>query len=227
MKLYNFEYEGIQQLGVLAKDGETLIPFSAIDPGIENKCMTCFIEKATDGMMGMLKAAAENAEAGIPLADVKILAPIEHPRHDIIGLGFNYFDHMKEAQTGMPDLDTTEESGYFLKRANKILGPGEAFETCDYFDPTMDHEAELAVIIGKAGKNVKEEDAEDIIFGYSVFNDVTGRQTVMRFQQWFKGKSFDNTAALVAGNVGEWTLVLAHSEVRVDEIDADRFGLDE
>ena len=196
MKLFNFEYEGKKQLGVLAKDEKTLIPFSAIDPEIESECMVCFIKNCDQAVLDKIKAAAETAADGIPCDAVKLYAPIEYPIHDVLCVGVNYLAHLQEGQKDDPDFKTPEKSVYFGKRANRIIGPGEAIEGIYDVDPALDYEVELAVIIGKECKNITRDEAEDYIFGYSVFNDVSSRQLQMGHLQWYKGKSPDTYTAM-------------------------------
>lgn len=84
----------------------------------------------------------------------------------------------------------------FSKRACIILGNGEAITGRFDLDERLDYEAELAVVIEKNGKDIRREDAEDYIFGYSVFNDVSSRKMQKRHTQWFKGKSLDTYSAM-------------------------------
>ena len=65
---------------------------------------------------------------------------------------------------------------YFAKRAGRILGPGEAIESHRALDEALDYEVELAVVLGKGGRDIPPEQAEEHIFGYSVFNDVSARR---------------------------------------------------
>ena len=99
---------------------------------------------------------------------------------------------------GIFDLSQKKESQhiYFSKRACRITGPDEPITSHPGLDQQMDYEAELAVIIGKAGRDIAPEDAEDYIFGYAVFNDVTARAIQKKHVQWLRGKSLDGYAVM-------------------------------
>ena len=96
--------------------------------------------------------------------------------HDVICIGVNYRAHgeetgvIREAKFDQPDPI------FFGKRAIRILGSGDEVDFRSDIDPELDYEAELAVIIGKRCKDVAKEDAESVIFGYSVFNDYSSRK---------------------------------------------------
>lgn len=126
--------------------------------------------------------------------DKKILAPMERSAHDILCVGVNYMDHLAETKEHLAGAVSDEVSGtvYFAKRANRILGTEE--EICGRFDldEKVDYEAELAVIIGKEGKEISEDAAEEYVFGYSVFNDLSSRNLQTRHGQWLLGKSLDD-----------------------------------
>ena len=123
------------------------------------------------------------------LKDHKILAPIPRPKQDVVCLGVNYFDHMKEAAAGI-DFVKKAETIYFSKRVSRANDPDGLIPMYDFVD-SLDYEAELGVIIGKDAFHVSKEEAENYIFGYTVINDVSGRNVQKRHQQWYLGKSLD------------------------------------
>ena len=134
------------------------------------------------------KLAAVNADEKA-LKDHKILAPIPRPKQDVVCLGVNYFDHMKEAAAGI-DFVKKAETIYFSKRVSRANDPDGLIPMYDFVD-SLDYEAELGVIIGKDAFHVSKEEAENYIFGYTVINDVSGRNVQKRHQQWYLGKSLD------------------------------------
>ena len=85
---------------------------------------------------------------------------------------------------------------YFAKRAIRILGDGGEIQFRPDLDDQLDYEVELAVIIGRRGKDIPKEEAENYIFGYSVFNDISSRRLQNQHGQWFKGKSLDTYTAM-------------------------------
>ena len=88
--------------------------------------------------------------------------------------------------------DEVSGTVYFAKRTNRILGANEEIQGRFDIDEKVDYETELAVIIGKEGKGITEERAEEYVFGYSVFNDLSSRDLQTRHGQWLMGKSLDN-----------------------------------
>ena len=126
------------------------------------------------------------------LSDIQFAAPISRPRKNLMCLGWNYAEHAQETalirgqETKAPEYPviftkapTTVNSPY----GNIIIDPQVSVE--------IDWEVELAVIIGKTGKNIREEDALSHVFGYTVLNDVSARDIQSRHKQFFKGKSLD------------------------------------
>lgn len=120
---------------------------------------------------------------------VKIIAPIVKPIHDIICVGKNYKEHIKELGS---DNEDNFVANYFGKRSNRMIGPNEDIKGRFDLDKDLDYEVELAVIIGKECKGVKRENALDYVFGYSIFNDLSSRNIQNNHGQWFRGKSLDN-----------------------------------
>lgn len=116
----------------------------------------------------------------------------------IIAVGLNYLDHVKESPTfANSGLELPTEPVLFAKTPNVLIGPGEpiripAWLKEQFEDPRTDPEAELAVIIGKRARNLNPEEALDLVFGYTCFNDVSQRQIQKQDPSgWFRGKSFD------------------------------------
>ena len=128
---------------------------------------------------------AEPGEEVVALSEARLHAPIAWPGK-IIAIGLNYEDHA--AETG---ADIPEKPIVFAKYPNTIIGPGEAIRIPPITEK-VDYEAELAVVIGRAARNVSEEDALDHVFGYTNANDVSSRD--LQFSeggQWTRSKSLD------------------------------------
>ena len=124
------------------------------------------------------------------LRDVKILAPIPRPRKNIVCLGVNYPDHAAETKHEPPRYPI-----FFTKAPTCVIGVGDPI-VLPKCSQRIDYEVELAFILGRKGKNIKEEEAWDYIAGYAVLNDVTARDLQRSHQQWFKGKSLDTFAPM-------------------------------
>ena len=103
----------------------------------------------------------------------------------------NYADHVREGkQTLNEEQNLPKHPIYFTKPPTTVTGP---YDDIIYprITETLDYEVELALIIGKSGKNIPEKQVYDHIYGYAVFNDVSARDLQTRHGQWFKGKSCD------------------------------------
>lgn len=126
------------------------------------------------------------------LANVQLAAPIPRPRKNIMCLGWNYAEHEKEtAVLRGREAKVPEAPVFFTKAPTTVNGPYGNIVIDPQVSEQVDWEAELAVIIGKGGKNIREEDALAHVFGYTVLNDVTARDLQSRHKQFFKGKSID------------------------------------
>jgi 2-keto-4-pentenoate hydratase/2-oxohepta-3-ene-1,7-dioic acid hydratase in catechol pathway len=128
----------------------------------------------------------------IPLENIKIMAPIPYPRRNIICLGKNYIKHAEEvARTIKGGGDFPSEPIYFSKFASPAIGTGDYIMAHENITSCLDYEVELAVVIGKNGRNIKRDEAEEYIFGYTIINDITARDLQKTHGQWFRGKSLD------------------------------------
>ena len=121
----------------------------------------------------------------LPLADVRLVAPVI-PRSKVVGIGRNYADHAREQGAEVP-----AEPLVFLKPNTSVIGPGEPIvrpaETDD-----LHYEGELAVVIGRICRRVPPERAAEVVFGYTIANDVTCRDLQARDGQWARAKGFDS-----------------------------------
>lgn len=128
----------------------------------------------------------------IPLDKIEILAPIRNPRRNILCLGKNYVEHANEVKATAISKDGIPKAPiYFTKAVNECIGNDGEIRFSTEVTKKVDYEVELAVIIGKNGTNIKPEDAEEYIFGYTIINDVSARDLQSTHNQWFKGKSLD------------------------------------
>lgn len=130
----------------------------------------------------------QRMEANRPLEKIKLLAPVLPGK--IICVGRNYIEHAKEHQAEVPDTPLL-----FLKPPSSVIGPGEAILIPPQSNQ-VEHEAELAVIIGKRGRWIPVHQAGDYIFGYTIANDVTARDLQRKDGQWTRGKGFDTFCPL-------------------------------
>lgn len=190
--------DGCIRTGVLTADQKEIIDIGSVINSAEAWTMTTFIENADAEKMEKLRAAAETGH-GVPVEEVTLLSPIVRPIHDVLCVGVNYAEHLDETRrsTDYGDFEKKpERTVYFSKRAYEIIGPGADIESRPDIDPELDYEVELAVIIGKKCKDVRPEHAEDVIFGYSVFNDLSSRMLQREHKQWSRGKSLDTYTSM-------------------------------
>ncbi len=134
-------------------------------------------------------AAGAGAQNKIPLASVKLLAPIPRPRK-LICIGLNYRAHAMETGSAIPDVPTV-----FNKFATAVVGPG-ANIVLPKVSKSPDYEAEFAFVIGKGGRHIAAEDWQDHIWGYTMVNDVSARDYQRATTQWLMGKTFDTFAPM-------------------------------
>ena len=125
----------------------------------------------------------------VPLAQVRLLAPVL-PRSKVVCVGKNYADHAKEMGGEVP-----LEPLIFLKPNTSVIGPDEMI-VWPAISERVDFEAELAIVIGRICKDVPKERVKDVIFGYTLANDVTARDLQKRDGQWARAKGFDTFCPL-------------------------------
>jgi 2-keto-4-pentenoate hydratase/2-oxohepta-3-ene-1,7-dioic acid hydratase in catechol pathway len=151
------------------------------------------------------KFAAEVAGAEIrlkpdstyPADEVRWHAPIPRPLKNVFCVGRNYAAHVKEGAAALKtDAKLPEVPVFFTKAPTTVNGPFDEIPRHAAVTAQVDWEAELGVIIGRAGRNIAAADALSHIFGYTVINDVTGRDLQQRHGQWFKGKSLDGSCPM-------------------------------
>ena len=133
----------------------------------------------------------QREEADLPLESVTMLAPVTPSK--IICIGRNYAAHAEEHEAQIPETPLI-----FLKPPSAIIGPEETILLPPQSNQ-VEHEAELAVVIGKPGRWIQPEQVNQHIFGYTIANDVTARDLQRRDGQWARGKGFDTFCP-----VGPW-----------------------
>ncbi|AQX79926.1 FAA hydrolase family protein [Plantibacter sp. PA-3-X8] len=145
----------------------------------------------------------------VPLADAVLLAPVI-PRSKVVAVGKNYHDHAAEMGGEAPT-----EPLLFLKPNTSVVGPGDAVVFPKQSE-RIDFEGELAIVIGGVAKNVSAERADEVIFGYTIANDVTARDLQESDGQWARAKGFDTFCPLGPYIETEFSFDGATIETRVD-----------
>jgi 2-keto-4-pentenoate hydratase/2-oxohepta-3-ene-1,7-dioic acid hydratase in catechol pathway len=168
--------------------GETIEPLDANAATLE-----AFIALDPPGRQAALAARGRP----IPLRDVTLRAPLT-PRKNVFCVGRNYLAHAQEGARarGEAALNLPAVPTFFTKAPTAVTGPDATLTLSGGVSSQYDWEAELAVIIGTRCTDVAQTDAPNVIFGYTCLNDVTARDLQRAHQQWFKGKSLDQTCPL-------------------------------
>ena len=154
-------------------------------------------------------AAFETTGERIALTGVKLLAPVI-PRSKVVAVGRNYVAHAEEFGNAVPDAPLL-----FLKPNTSVIGPEDTIRIPPV-SSQVEHEGELAVIIGRPAKNVSVDDALDYVFGYTIANDVTARDIQKADGQWARAKGFDTFCPLGPVIETEFDASNAALTVRVD-----------
>ena len=138
-------------------------------------------------LLGDIKLTGERAR----LSDVRLLSPVLPTK--VVCIGKNYADHIEEMKgvTGEPG----EEPVVFLKPSTSVSGPNDPIFYPELSE-RVDYEGELAIVISRPCREVPRERAKDVIFGYTVANDLTARDAQRTDLQWARAKGFDGACPL-------------------------------
>jgi 2-keto-4-pentenoate hydratase/2-oxohepta-3-ene-1,7-dioic acid hydratase in catechol pathway len=193
MRFVTFEQNKETKVG-LEILGKGIIDLQKVDKKIPNSLNE--IIKSFDSFKNILEQSNASQNIHYSLNEVKLLAPIPVPIRDIICVGKNYAEHAKEVQrssysTLQGKQAVPDQPIIFTKATTSVIGPNEKIELKNDASQSTDYEGELGVIIGKRSKNISKSNAFDIIFGYTILNDVTARKLQNNHKQWFIGKSPD------------------------------------
>jgi len=207
MKLISFTFEGQTRPGLWLGEQVLDLPAAAAQTG-ENVDLSSVLAIARGGNAQWLtlrrieKNRAAFGSALLPASSVQLLAPIPVPARNAFCVGRNYLDHVKEgyAKRGA-DVKLPEVPQFFTKATHTINAPGAPVRLDSGVTKLLDYEVELALILGRGGRDIAPEQAYEHIFGYTIANDVTARDLQRRHDQWFKGKSLDTTLPM-----GPWII---------------------
>ena len=222
LQFLTFVHNGVRRVGV-HKDGKIIDVQAALaarlDEGGEGHPWELAKALVPDDLRGLIErgepavaqvrsavqyALERSGDGGDPVqsrlvygfSEVGVHAPILNPEK-IIAVGLNYMDHAKES-----GMEPPKNPIFFSKYPSSIVGPGAAVVLPpSSVTSKVDYEVELAVVIGRAAKNVPEEEAMEYVFGYTIMNDVSARDLQFEDGQWVKGKALDTFAPL-----GPWVV---------------------
>ena len=196
LNLITFADAAGSRAGVLLSGGRVLDLAVAMPPARD---MLAVIDGGA-AMLAAIRALAANppAHALLPLASVALQAPIPQPRRNVFCVGRNYMDHVAEGDRtrGITQSEVPKYPQFFTKAADCVIAPGAKVPTHEGVTKWLDYEVELVAIIGTAGRDIRKEKALQHVYGWTIGNDVTGRDLQRRHGQWFKGKSLDRSCPL-------------------------------
>lgn len=206
MKVATFRWGGRRAVGLLSADASEITPLALPADRVGAVGALALIEAIGEGQT--IPAASGPR---LPLAAVTLEAPLPRPRRNLFCVGRNYRAHARElANTVFADVAKKEDAWpiVFTKVPESVIGPGAPIVVPAGVTEQVDYEAELAVVIGRGGVNIRAARALEHVWGYTIVNDVSARDVQQRHVQWDLGKSFDTFCPM-----GPWL-------VSADELDA-------
>ncbi len=195
MRFVRFLHSGVESYGLLVDDEIVSLPTLALaletslSATIEELIGLRDSDMRTVEQLMLDSTKTEKRKATLKIEDVLFLPPVSSPPK-IVCLGLNFRDHAEESGAEIPD-----EPIIFMKPRTAIIGPGEPIIR-PTFVKLLDYEAELAIVVGKKGRDIAISEAKKHVFGYTAFNDVSAREIQFKDRQWTRGKSFDTFAPL-------------------------------
>ncbi len=180
MRIVSFRRDGKISYGLL--EGDEIADLPGLDPQLPPA-----LNDALPTLRGYVPPAGTRKT--VSRSDVTLLPVIPSPQK-IICIGVNYADHAAETGQAPPPYPTV-----FAKFANTLAASGDPI-VLPSASTMPDYEGELAVVIGRPGRQVTEQDALDYVAGYTAFNDVSARDFQGHTSQWTMGKSPDTFGPL-------------------------------
>jgi 2-keto-4-pentenoate hydratase/2-oxohepta-3-ene-1,7-dioic acid hydratase in catechol pathway len=187
MRYACWSWGGRLHVGTVSADGLEATPLAVAD--------------ASRGALPLIQMLARGeplpapSGARLPVSAITLCAPLPRPLRGIFCVGRNYRAHAEELATTVfsTSLPATDQWPIvFTKYAECVIGPHDTVRLPGAaITPQIDYESELAVVIGRGGRNIARSRAMDHVFGYTVVNDVSARDVQVRHQQWDLGKGFD------------------------------------
>lgn len=204
MRWASWQWGGRDQVGTISPDGREATPLAVAD--------------ASCGVLPLIQALARGealpspSGARLPLEVLTLRAPLPRPLRSLFCVGRNYHAHATELASSVFRETSPEADRWpivFGKLPQCVIGPHDTVRLpAAAASIQIDYESELAVVIGRGGRDIPRSRAMDHVFGYTIVNDVTARDVQMRHQQWDLGKSFDTFCPM-----GPWI-------VGIEELDA-------
>lgn len=214
MRLATIELEGRPAAAMIIGDDEVL-PFARAASSLAADLPTTVVAAlASDDMQSFIDAvgpmdgiteaidsalaAGSGRDQAEPASTVRFLAPLPRPRKNVFCVGRNYLEHIAEGERARNvKIGVTDHPVFFTKPPTAVVGPDGVIPIFPHVSDNIDYEVELAVVIGKSGRDIPPSRAMEHIFGYTILNDVTARDVQRRHGgQYFKGKGLDGSCPL-------------------------------
>jgi 2-keto-4-pentenoate hydratase/2-oxohepta-3-ene-1,7-dioic acid hydratase in catechol pathway len=209
MRIASWQWGGRDHVGTISADGLEATPLASVDPVL--------------GVLPIIQALARGEHfpsasgARLPVDVITLRAPLPHPLRSIFCVGRNYHAHAAElASTVFREAKPADDPWpiVFTKLADCVVGPFDAVQLPRAEASTqIDYESELAVVIGRGGRDISRSEAMSHVFGYTIVNDVTARDVQMRHKQWDLGKSFDTFCPM-----GPWIVTADEMDGRATRV---------
>ena len=187
MRIASWSWGGRAHVGTISADGREATPLAVADA---SRGALPLIELLARGEM--LPGASG---ARVAVEAIALRAPLPRPLRSLFCVGRNYHSHAAELADSVFRASLPAEHTWpivFGKLAECVIGPYDPVRLPGAaISSQIDYESELAVVIGRGGKNIARARAMDHVFGYTIVNDVSARDVQVRHQQWDLGKSFD------------------------------------
>jgi 2-keto-4-pentenoate hydratase/2-oxohepta-3-ene-1,7-dioic acid hydratase in catechol pathway len=187
MRIASWSWGGRPHVGTISADGREATPLAVADAA---RGALPLIEMLARG-----EALPGASAARLPVEAITLRAPLPRPLRSILCVGRNYRTHAAELADSVFRASLPAEDQWpivFTKLPECVIGPHDAVRLPGAaVSSQIDYESELAVVIGRGGRDISKARAMDHVFGYTVVNDVSARDVQVRHQQWDLGKSFD------------------------------------
>lgn len=208
MRIATYLHDGAPAVGIVA--GESILDltaacerFGAAPAPASVLALIAGGEAALTKSREALEQAKEHARDTTlwrPLSEVRLLAPIPRPAKNVFCTGRNYKLHIEEgAREQGVEVKFPPVPEFFTKPPTAVIGPEAEIRLDTKLTKALDYEVEFAIVIGRECRDVKADEALEVVFGYTVLNDVSARDLQRAHGQWFKGKALDTSCP-----IGPW-----------------------
>ncbi len=180
MRVLSFTVPGSDKIEWGVESGERVYSGTSIAPTLDD-----FIHMGRPALDKLADVVRSGTAPSYPMSGIQVKAPLQHPSK-VIAIGQNYMDHCREVGAPIPTRPIV-----FAKFPSSIIGPTDEIQWRSDLTQQVDWEVELGVVIGRTARHVREEEALDYVFGYTVVNDVSARDLQSGDGQWVRAKSLD------------------------------------